>query len=129
MRLRLTCPRADILNPQAEKLMTSALERLKKAANLVPIRKAVTLSDGTEFEFWHTNLTLAERERASKAAKGNNESMGVQLLVAKALDESGNRMFLPGQIAELKNEVRSSDLEQIILALIQDDIVNVDEGK
>lgn len=109
--------------------MTSALERLKKAANLVPIRKAVTLSDGTEFEFWHTNLTLAERERASKAAKGNNESMGVQLLVAKALDESGNHMFLPGQIAELKNEVRSSDLEQIILALIQDDIVNVDEGK
>jgi hypothetical protein len=109
--------------------MTSALDRLKKAANLVPIRKAVMLSDGTEFEFWHTNLTLAERERASKAAKGNNENMGVQLLVAKATDESGVRMFVPGQIAELKNEVRSSDLEQIILALIQDDIVEVPEGK
>jgi hypothetical protein len=109
--------------------MASALERLKKAANLVPIRKAVTLSDGTEFEFWHTNLTLAERERASKAAKGNNESMGLQLLVAKATDESGVRMFAPGQIAELKNDVRSSDLEQIILALIQDDIVEVPEGK
>jgi hypothetical protein len=109
--------------------MSSALERLKKAANLVPIKKSVILSDGSEFEFWHTNLTMAERERAAKAAKGTNESMGVQLLVAKALDESGNRMFLPGQIAELKNEVRSSDLEQIILALIQDDIVEVPEGK
>jgi hypothetical protein len=109
--------------------MASALERLKKAANLVPIKKSVTLSDGTDFEFWHTNLTLAERERASKAANGSNENLGIQLLVAKAMDETGAKLFSAGQIAELKNEVRSSDLEKLVLALIQDDVVEVPQGK
>ena len=47
--------------------MPSALERLKKAANLQPVRKVVTLNDGTEFEFWRTPLTMAERERAQKS--------------------------------------------------------------
>lgn len=108
--------------------MPSALEQLKKAANKEPIKKTVELSDGSTFEFWHTVLTIAEREKAAKAGNGNNESMGLQLLIAKALDENGQRMFLPGQIAELKNEVRSVDLERIILALIEDEIA-VEPGK
>jgi hypothetical protein len=106
----------------------NALERLKKAANLVPIKKVVTLSDGSDFEFWHTNLTLAERERASKTAGNDANAMGLQLLIAKALDENGERMFKAAQSAELKNEVRSVDLERIILALIEDDIVDVNSG-
>jgi len=109
--------------------MPSALDRLKKAANLVPIKKIVILSDGSEFEFWHTNLTMSERERATKAANGTNDGLSLQLLIAKALDESGAKMFLPGQAAELKNEVRSSDLDRIVLAMIQDDIVEVSSGK
>jgi hypothetical protein len=106
----------------------NALERLKKAANLTPIKKVVTLSDGGEFEFWHTNLTLAERERASKSAGNDANAIGLQLLIAKALDENGERMFKAAQAAELKNEVRSVDLERIILALIEDDIVDVNAG-
>lgn len=106
----------------------NALERLKKAANLTPIKKVVTLSDGSEFEFWHTNLTLAERERASKVAGNDANAIGLQLLIAKALDETGERMFKAAQAAELKNEVRSVDLERIILALIEDDIVDVNAG-
>lgn len=110
--------------------MSTALERLKSAANLVPTKKVVTLNDGSEFEFWHTNLTLAERERAQKIAGSNDASaLGVALLVAKAMDENGQKMFKAGQIAELKNEVRSSDLERIIYALIQDDVVDVEPGK
>jgi hypothetical protein len=106
-----------------------ALDRLKKAANLVPVKKTVELSDGSEFEFWHTALTMAERERATKAA-GNNDpnALAIQLLVAKALDENGNKMFAAGDVAELKNEVRDSDLQKIILALIQDDLVDVNLG-
>lgn len=103
--------------------MSSALERLKKAAIKDPIKKTVELSDGTVFDFWHTSLTIAEREKAAKLANGSNESLGLQLLIAKALDENGERMFLPGQVAELKNEVRSVDLERMILALIEDEVV------
>lgn len=106
-----------------------ALDRLKKAANLVPTKKTVQLSDGTEFEFWHTNLTMAERERAAKAAGSKDpNALAVQLMVAKVLDENGQRMFQAGDIAELKNEVRDSDLQRIVLALIQDDVVSTDSG-
>ena len=42
----------------------SALDRLRKAANLEPIKKEVTLSDGSIFEMYVTPLTMAERERA-----------------------------------------------------------------
>ena len=106
-----------------------ALDRLKKAANLVPTKKTVQLNDGTEFEFWHTNLTMAERERASKAANSKDpNAFAVQLMVAKVLDENGQRMFQAGEIAELKNEVRDSDLQKIMLALIQDDVVETSSG-
>jgi hypothetical protein len=100
-----------------------ALDQLKKAANLTPIKKVVELSNGTEFEFWHTNLTMAEREKATKAA-GNNDpnALAVQLLVAKALDANGERLFKPGEIAELKNEVRDSDLQKIVLAMIAEEL-------
>lgn len=108
--------------------MASALERLKKAAIKDPIKKTVQLSDGGSFDFWHTSLTIAERERAAKASNGSNETLGLQLLIAKALDENGERMFLPGQMAELKNEVRSVDLERMILALIEDEVIT-DQGK
>ena len=106
-----------------------ALDRLKKAANLVPVKKVVMLSDGTEFEFWHTALTMAERERATKAANSSDpNALAIQLLVQKAQDENGAKMFDFGDVAELKNEVRDSDLQRIILALIQDDIVEISQG-
>jgi hypothetical protein len=100
-----------------------ALERLKKAANLVPIKKIVELSDGSEFEFWHTNLTMAEREKAAKSAGSNDpNALAVQLLVTKALDENGEKLFKSAEIAELKNEVRDADLQKLVLALIADEI-------
>lgn len=108
---------------------TRALDRLKKAANLVPTMKSVELGDGSVFEFWHTPLTMAEREKATKAANSNDpNAFAVQLLVQKAMDENGAKMFSAGEVAELKNEVRDSDLQKIILALIQDDIVDIQTG-
>ena len=61
-----------------------ALDRLKKAANLVPVRRVVTLSNGEEFEFWSTPLTMAEREKAQKQANSDDATQfALQLLVAK----------------------------------------------
>jgi hypothetical protein len=96
-----------------------ALDRLKKAANLVPIQRIVTLSNGDEFEFWSTPLTMAEREKAQKAAKSDDINLlALQLLVTKALDADGQRMFTAGEIAELKNDVRDEDLQAMMVALI-----------
>lgn len=99
-----------------------ALDRLKKAANLTPIKKLVKLADGSEFEFYCTPLTMAERERAQKNA-GSEEAtaFAMQLLVQKAMDENGEKLFRPGEIAELKNEVRDADLQTLMLAVITND--------
>ena len=99
----------------------SALDRLKKAANLEPVKKVVTLSKGDQFEFYRTPLTMAERERAQKPAGDDLNAFALQLLVQKAMDENGQRLFQAGQIAELKNEVRDADLQALMLAVVSED--------
>jgi hypothetical protein len=80
-----------------------ALDRLKKAANLVPVKKTVMLSDGTEFVFYRSPLTMAERERAQKdAASDDVNAFALQLLVQKATDENGQRIFAAGENCRAK---------------------------
>jgi|TARA_Y100000033_G_scaffold46759_1_gene51611 hypothetical protein len=99
----------------------SALDRLKKAANLKPVKKVVTLRDGSAFEFWRTPLTMAERERAQKGTKDDVNAFALQLLVLKAQDANGERLFSNGQMAELKHDVRDADLQALMLAVIEED--------
>ncbi len=98
---------------------TSALSRLKKAANLTPAKRSVKLSDDTVFEFYSAPLTMAERERAQKMPGGEDTNgFALNLLVSKAIDDTGRRLFTAGEIAELKNEVRDADLQSLMLAVI-----------
>ena len=99
-----------------------AIDRLRKAANLEPAKKVVTLSDGTDFEMWVTPLTAAERERAQRQAKSDDaNAFALQLLLAKALDENGAKLFNAGEIDVLKNEVKDKDLQALMLAVLTDD--------
>lgn len=99
-----------------------AIDRLRKAANLEPAKKVVTLSDGSEFEMWVTPLTAAERERAQKQAKSDDaNAFALQLLITKALDENGAKIFSAGEIDVLKNEVKDKDLQALMLAVLTDD--------
>ena len=98
------------------------IDRLKKAANLEPIKKTVELSDGTEFEMWVAPLTMAERERAQKRAGSDDaNAFALQLLIAKAQDEMGNALFIAGEVDVLKNEVKDKDLQSLMLAVLSDD--------
>ena len=100
----------------------SALDRLKKAANFTPSKRVVKLNDGTEFEMYVTPLTMSERERAQKMPGGDDANgFGLNLLVNKAMDENGQRLFQAGQIAELREEVRDDDIQKLILGVIQED--------
>lgn len=95
------------------------IEILKRAANgLELLRRDVELNNGTIFSFWCRPLTMAERERAERASKGDNNNMALQLLVDKARTENGERMFIPAQMAELKNEVRDDDLQKLMVAVL-----------
>ena len=106
----------------------TALDRLRKAANLKASKKTVTLTNGDLFEFWSTPLTMAERERAQKDAKSDDiNQFALQLLVQKATDENGGRMFGPGDVAGLKNEVRDEDLQALMIAVISGDEADQEE--
>ena len=105
----------------------TALDRLRKAANLKASKKTVTLTNGDLFEFWSTPLTMAERERAQKDAKSDDiNQFALQLLVMKAKDENGGRMFGPGDIAPLKQDVRDEDLQALMVAIMQEPEEEID---
>ena len=95
------------------------IDRLKKAARLDPVRKEVELDSGDVVEMWITPLTAAERDRAKKDARSDDPTaFALQLLVRKAKDENGQPLFSPGDIAELRNEIRDSDLQKLMLAVV-----------
>ena len=99
--------------------MGSALDRLKKSVSMSATRRAVEPPDGTEFEFWMTPLTLAERGRAQKQAKSDDATdFALQLLVAKAVDKNGQKLFSAGEVAELRNELPASVVEALMLQLL-----------
>ena len=99
-----------------------AIQRLTAAADLRPIKRTVVLRNGEEFTYWASRLTMAERDRASRESKSDDAgAYALQLLVNKALDENGQRIFTPGDIAALKHEVEDEDLQKLMLALLNTD--------
>ena len=67
-------------------------------------------------------LTAAERERAKKDARSEDPgAFALQLLIKKAKDSSGRPLFTPGDVAVLKNEVRDSDLQKLMLSVLGGD--------
>jgi hypothetical protein len=99
--------------------MGSALDRLKKSVSMKPRRKSVELPDGSEFEFWAPPITLAQRDKAKKLAPGDDTmAYALQLLVMVATDESGQKLFQPGEIVELKQALPSDLVESIVLLLL-----------
>lgn len=111
----------------------AALEKLKSAANLEPVKKVVQLSDGfTELEMYVTPLVAAERDRARKNARAASKTKDddsewlIYLLVAKAKNADGSAMFAPGEIPELKAAVRAEDLDKMILVVLGSEEEEVD---
>jgi hypothetical protein len=97
-----------------------AIDRLRKAANFEPIRQEAILANGDEFIFYASPLTAAEREKAQKDSKSDTANdFAMQLLIAKALDENGDKLFKPGDIPVLKREVEDEDLQKIILCVLK----------
>lgn len=112
-----------------------AIDKLRSVARLEPIKKTIILNDGSEFIMYCVPLIAAERDIARKrvvAVKDESgDAYGMQLLVMKALDESGQRMFADGDIPVLRQEVQDRDLTKLILAVMgeDDDSIIVDQKK
>ena len=92
------------------------------------------LKDGDEtiLEIYWNPLTIAERESivARSGEGGSNEDFALNLMVTKALDKNGNRLFQDGHKASLRREVNAGILQEIQLAMLgSGDEYKVEEAK
>tara|TARA_Y100001936_G_C15933701_1_gene590826 strand:+ start:324 stop:677 length:354 start_codon:yes stop_codon:yes gene_type:complete len=68
--------------------------------------------------YWHP-LTIAEREAIQKKTGiENTNEYALQMMIEKALDKDGVRLFQDGDKASLRREIEASVLEEIQLAMI-----------
>ena len=67
--------------------------------------------------YWHP-LTIAEREAIQKKSSDDVNDYALQMMIEKALDEDGKRIFQDGDKASLRREVELTILEEIQLAMI-----------
>ena len=67
--------------------------------------------------YWHP-LTIAEREAIQKKSSDDVNDYALQMMIEKALDQDGKKIFQDGDKASLRREVEVSVLEQIQLAMI-----------
>ena len=69
--------------------------------------------------YWHP-LTIAEREAIQKkVGTEDNADYALQMMIEKALDKEGARLFQDGDKASLRREVEANILQEIQLAMIE----------
>ena len=80
--------------------------------------------------YWHP-LTIAERESIQKKAGSDDANdFALGMMIEKALDVDGKRLFQDGEKAALKNAVDASVLQGIQLAMLSSGSENkVEEAK
>ena len=100
--------------------MTRAVDLLKNKFGVSQLYKHDVVKDG-EVQlsvYWHP-LTIAEREAISKkTGTDDTNDYALQMMIEKALDEEGKRLFQDGDKASLRREVSASILEEIQIAMI-----------
>ena len=96
-----------------------AIDRLKAAVHMQPEKKSVELPDGSDFEFYMTPLTLAQRKRAQKQAKSDDATdFALQLLINVARDENQAPLFTAGDLAELRNSLPANLVDALMLEIL-----------
>ena len=100
--------------------MTRAVDLLRNKFGISQLYKHdVIKNDEVIFSvYWHP-LTIAERESIiKKSGTEDNNDYALQMMIEKALDEDGKKLFQDGDKASLRREVEASILEEIQLAMV-----------
>mgnify|MGYP003110223278 CR=1 FL=1 len=100
--------------------MTRAVDLLKNKFGVSQLYKHDVKQDDEIIltVYWHP-LTIAERESIQKKTGSDDaNNYALQLMIEKALDKDGNRLFQDGDKASLRREIEANILQEIQLAMI-----------
>jgi hypothetical protein len=100
--------------------MTRAVDLLKNKFGVSQLYKHDVKQDDEIIlsVYWHP-LTIAEREAIQKkTGTDDTNDYALQMMIEKALDKDGARIFQDGDKASLRREVSASILEEIQIAMI-----------
>ena len=100
--------------------MTRAVDLLKNKFGVSQLYKHdVIKDDEVIFSVYWNPLTIAEREAIQKKSNSDDvNDYALQMMIEKALDKDGIRLFQDGDKASLRREIEASILEEIQLAMV-----------
>jgi len=101
--------------------MTRAVDLLKNKFGVSQLYKHDVVKDGAVelTVYWHP-LTIAEREAIQKKTTSEDPNeFALNLMIEKALDKDGVRLFQDGDKASLRREVEANILQEIQLSMIE----------
>ena len=99
--------------------MTRAVDLLRNKFGISQLYKHdVIKNDEVIFSVYWNPLTIAEREAIQKKSSDDVNDYALQMMIEKALDVDGKRIFQDGDKASLRREVEVTILEEIQLAMI-----------
>ena len=100
--------------------MTRAIELLKNSFGVSQLYQHDVIKEGKIIfsVYWHP-LTIAERESIQKKSNVDDvKDYALALMITKALDKNGDKLFQDGDKASLRREVEANILQEIQLAMI-----------
>ena len=100
--------------------MTRAIELLKNSFGVSQLYQHDVLKNGKIiFSVYWNPLTIAERESITKKSNSDDTNdFALMLMIEKALDKDGARLFQDGDKASLRREVEVNILQEIQIAMI-----------
>ena len=112
--------------------MPRAIDVLKNKFGVSQLYSHSIVKDGETIltVYWHP-LTISERESIQKKSGTEDaNAFALALMIEKALDEGGKRLFAEGDKASLRREVEAAILQEIQLAMLESGTdKEVDEAK
>ena len=113
--------------------MAKAIDLLRNKFGVSQLYQHDVIKNGeTVLTVYWNPLTIAERESivAKSGDSASSEDFALNLMITKALDENGNRLFQDGHRASLRREVNAGVLQEIQLAMLgSGDDYKVEEAK